>query len=94
MLNHLANCSNVNKISLNVKEADTVISKSNQKKLEGDLKKICGKKLNPIECVKYVGVKIDTNLTWQHHVNDLSIKLNRASALLSKITKYVSLLLI
>ena len=78
MLNHLANCSNVNKISLNVKEADTVISKSNQKKLEGDLKKICGKKLNPTECVKYVGVKIDTNLTWQHHVNDLSIKLNRA----------------
>ena len=40
--------------------------------------------------VKYLGVKIDTNLTWQHHVNDLSIKLNRANALLFKIRKYVS----
>ena len=68
-----------------------VIFKSKQKKLEGDLKiKLCGKRLYPTESVKYLGVKIDTNLTWQHHVNDLSIKLNRANALLSKIRKYVS----
>ena len=38
-----------------------------------------------------VGVKIDTNLSWQYHVNDLSIKLNRANALLFKMRKYVSL---
>ena len=44
----------------------------------------------PTESVKYLGVKIDTNLTWQHHVNDLSIKLNRANALLFKMRKYVS----
>ena len=42
------------------------------------------------ESVKYLGVNIDTNLSWQHHVNDLSIKLNRAIALLFKIRKYVS----
>ena len=40
--------------------------------------------------VKKLGVKIDTNLLWQHHVNDLSIKLNRANAVLFKIRKYVS----
>ena len=34
------------------------------------------------------------NLTWQHHVNDLSIKLNRANALLFKIRKYISLKII
>ena len=28
---------------------------------------------------------------WQHHVNDLSIKLNKANALLFKMRKYVSL---
>ena len=44
----------------------------------------------PTKSVKYLGVKIDTNLTWQHHVNDLFIKLNRANALLFKIRKYVS----
>ena len=68
-----------------------VVFKSKRKKLEGDLKiKLCGKRLNLTESVKYLGVTIDTNLTWQHHVNDLSIKLNRANALLFKIRKYVS----
>ena len=34
----------------------------------------------PTESVKYLGVKIDTNLTWKYHVNDLSIKLNRGTS--------------
>ena len=69
-----------------------VIFKSKQKKFEGDLKiKLCGKRLYPTESAKYLGVKIDTNLSWQDHVNDLSIKLNRANALLFKMRKYVSL---
>ena len=67
-----------------------VICKSKQKRFEGDLKiKFCGKRLYPTESVKYLGVKIDTNLSWQYHVNDLSIKLNRANALLFKMRKYV-----
>ena len=62
-----------------------VIFKSKHKKFEGDLKiKFCGKRLYPTESVKWLGVKIDTNLRCQYHVNDLSIKLNRANALSSK----------
>ena len=69
-----------------------VIFKSKQKKFEGDLKiKLCGKRLSPTESVKYLGVKIDTNLSWQYHVNNLSIKLKRANALLFKMRNYVSL---
>ena len=91
-LKHLLNWLNANKISLNVKKTEMIIFKSKQKKLEGDLKiKLCGKRLYPTESVKYLGVKIDANLTWQHHVNDLSTKLNRANALLFKMRKYVSL---
>ena len=69
-----------------------VIFNSKQKNYEGDLKiKLCGKRLYTTENVKYLGVKIDTNLSWQYHVNDLSIKLNRVNALLFKMRKYVSL---
>ena len=69
-----------------------IIFKSKQKKFEGNLKiKLSGKRLYPTDSVKYLGVKIDANLTWQHHVNDLSIKLKRANALLFKTRKYVSL---
>ena len=91
-LKHLLNWLNANKISLNVKNTEMIIFKSKRKKLEADLKiKLCGKRLYPTESVKYLGVKIDANLTWQHHVNDLSTKLNRANALLFKMRKYVSL---
>ena len=59
-----------------------VIFKSKQNKFEGDLKvKLCGKRLYPTESDKYLGVKIDTSLSQQYHINDLSIKLNRANAL-------------
>ena len=93
-LKHLVNLLNANKISFNVKKPKSKEKKfeSKQKKFEGDLKiKLCGKRLYPIESVKYLHVKIDTNLSWQYQVNDLSIKLNRTNALLFKMRKYVSL---
>ena len=90
-LKRLVNWLNANKISLNVKKTEIVIFKSKQKKFEGDLKiELSGKRLHPTESVKYLGVKIDTNLSWQYHVNDLSVKLNRANAVLFKMRKYVS----
>ena len=89
-LKRLVNWLNVNTISVNVKKTEMVIFKSKQKKFEGDLKiKLSGKRLYPTESVKYLGVKIDTNLSWQY-VNDLTVKLNRGNALLSKMRKYVS----
>ena len=67
------------------------IFKSRQKKFKGDLKvRLCGKRLYPTEGVKYFGVKTDPNLNWLCQVNDLSVKLIRANALLFKIRKYVS----
>ena len=40
--------------------------------------------LYPTENVKYLGLKIDTNLIRQYHVNDFFIKLSRVNALLFK----------
>ena len=90
-LKGLVNWLNANKISPNVKKTEMVIFRSNQKKSDDDLKiKLSGKRLYPTESVKHLGVKIDTKLSWQYHVNDLSVKLNRANALLFKMGKYVS----
>ena len=89
---HLVHWLNANKISLNVKNTEMAIFKSKQKKFEGDLKiKLCGKRLYSTESVKCLGMKIDANLIWEHHVDDLSIKLSRANALYFKMRKYVSL---
>ena len=68
-----------------------LIFKSKQKKFEGDLRiKLCGKRLNPTESVNYLGVTIDTNLSWQYHVNNL----NRANAFLFKMRKCVRLIIL
>ena len=40
--------------------------------------------------VKYLGISIDENLQWKHHVNDVSTKLIRANAILFKIRNYVN----
>ena len=60
-----------------------VIFKSKRKKFNNTVKiKLTGKRLYPTESVKCLGVEIDQHLTWQHHINDLSVKMNRANALL------------
>ena len=62
-----------------------------QKKFKHDLKvRLCGKRIDPTESVKYLKVKIDANLIWQYHCNDLSVKLNRVIALLYNTRKYVT----
>ena len=38
----------------------------------------------------YTGVKIDGNLSWKSHIDDLSVKLSRTSALLFKIRNLVN----
>ena len=67
-----------------------VIFKSKRKKSTDIVKiKLSGKKIYLTAIVKYLGVKIDQCLTWQHHINDLFVKLNRTNALLFKIRKFV-----
>ena len=39
---------------------------------------------------KYPGLKINENLNWHHHKNDLAAKLNRANELLFKIRNNVN----
>ena len=67
---------NANKISLNVKKKLRYWfwNRSKQTKFEDDLKiKLRGKRLYPTVSVKYLVLKIDTDVNWKYHVNDLSI---------------------
>ena len=67
-----------------------VIFKSKIRKFNDTVKiKLKGKRICPTASVKYLGVKIDQHLTWQHHTNDLSVKLNRTNAPLFKTRKFV-----
>ena len=87
----LSNWLNANKTSLNAKKTETIIFKSRRKKYEGVIKmKLNRQRLHSSNNVKYLGIKIDENLNWKHHVNDVSTKLIRANAILFKIRNYVN----
>ena len=51
--------------------------------------KLTGKRIYRTASIKYLGVKIDQNLTWQYYINNLPFKMNRNNSLLFKIRKFV-----
>ena len=53
--------------------------------------KLTGKRLYPSNSVKYLGVRIDKFLHWHDQVNNIAVKLNKANALLFKITNFVKM---
>ena len=82
---------NANKISLNVQKTELVIFKHQRKKTYSEVKiKLSRKRLYPTDSLKYLGIRIDENLNWKHHVSDIAIKLNRANAVLFKIRNFVN----
>ena len=91
-LKNLSKWINANKISLNVKTAETIVFKSGKKKYEGVIKlKLNRQRLHRTNNVKYLGIRIDENLNWKHYVNDVSTKLIRVNSILFKIRNYVNL---
>ena len=61
-----------------------------EKKFNDKVKiKLIGKRIYPIARVWWIGVKTDQCLSWQRHINDLSVKLNKANPLLFKIREFV-----
>ena len=82
---------NANLISLNAGKTEFVIFRSKRKKIDYDIKlKLNGKRLFPSPFIKYLGLMIDENLSWNQHIDELSKKLNRANGMLSKIRHYVN----
>ena len=78
---------NLNKLSLNVNKTQLILFHSKYKKL--DLKncsiKLSGKKLLPLDYVKYLGIYLDKHLSWDYHISQLSKKLSRSNGILSKL---------
>ena len=41
------------------------------------------------EFIKYLGILIDNNLTWKHHIDHITIKISRTIGLISKLRHVV-----
>ena len=81
-----------NKLSLNIEKSSYVIFHPCQKKISSDfnlvIDDVCLKKERSI---KYLGVYIDSNLSWKPHIEYISKKLKRSLGILSKIRYYIDI---
>ena len=90
-LKELSSWRNANKIALSATKTEVIIFKNKRKTDLSKLNlKLCRKKIHPIESARYLGVIVDESLNWKKHVNDISHKLIRDNAILSKIKNYVN----
>ena len=81
-----------NKLSLNVEKSSFIIFHSAQKKLNYDPPiKINNMTLKHDEQIKYLGIMMDTHLTWKPHIAYISQKIKRNIGLISKVRHFVTL---
>ena len=81
----------VNRLSLNIDKTNFVIFHPFNKPLKYNVTiKINKKALNEKKSIKYLGMLIDSTLSWKEHVSYLSKKLSRAVGILYKIRPFVN----
>ena len=84
-----------NRISLNTDKTEIIIFKNKNKKINKKLNfRISGQKIKPTNAVKYLGVILEENLSWDKHLNILNKRLGCAIGILTKLRHYVPKMLL
>ena len=82
---------NANKIALNVAKTEIILLKTRNKNYDADLKiKLYRKRIHASPYVKHLSVFIDENFNWKKHINEISTKLIKGNARLSKLRHFVN----
>ena len=81
----------VNRLSLNIDKTNFVVFHPFNKPLKHNITlKIQKKAISQKQSVKYLGIMIDSGLTWHDHIDTLSKKISRSIGLLYKIRHFVN----
>ena len=77
----------LNKLSLNADKTELIFfhSQRNSMSYENISIQFDGKKLYPVDKVKYLGMYLDKYLSWNYHLENLCQKLSRANGIISKL---------
>ena len=80
-----------NRLALNISKTNYVIFHQPSIKINEFIKiKLGWKAINQVNCIKYLGIFIDSTLSWKPHVTELSKKLARNCGIFFKIRHYVN----
>lgn len=81
----------VNKLSLNVDKSNFVVFHPPQKKVGYSINLLINDNILRHEnCIKYLGIIIDSNLNWKEHVHERGNKISRGVGILSKLHHFVT----
>ena len=87
----VSNWLTANKLSLNVSKSYFVLFNSTRKKLMTNVKlKINDENIEEKPYTKYLGVLIEKNLTWFHHIHHVNLKLSKGIGIFCKLRHLVS----
>ena len=79
-----------NRLALNIDKTNFVIFHSPHVKVpESIVITFCRKKIQRENCVKFLGILPDSNLSWKYHINELLKKLSRTIGIFYKIRYFV-----
>ena len=82
----------VNRLSLNIDKTNFIIFHPYNKPLNQHITlKLHKKALSEKDHIKYLGIMIDSTLTWQTHIDKLSNKISSASGILYKIRPFINI---
>ena len=82
---------NVNRLSLNIDKTNFIIFHPYNKPLKHHITiKINKKAINEKEYIKYLGVLIDSTLSWKYHIANISKKISRSIGIMYKLRPYLS----
>ena len=77
---------NANKIALNTSKTEYIVFGHSSKSLPDPPKlKIGGKRIHQSKTIKYLGVLIDSDLSWKSQINSIGIKLKQMNGIIAKL---------
>ena len=91
-LNKLYLWLNVNRLSLNIDKTNVIVFHPYNKPIKKSITiKINNKAIEEKEYIKYLGVLIDSTLSWKHHVSNISKKISRSIGIMYKLRPFLPL---
>ena len=83
---------NVNRLSLNIDKTDFIIFHPYNKPVKQKITiKINKKAINEKENIKYLGVLVDSSLSWKYHISSLTKKISRSIGIMYKLRPFLTL---
>ena len=90
-LNKLYLWLNVNRLSLNIDKTNFIVFHPYNKPIKKSITIKINKAIIEKEYIKYLGVLIDSTLSWKHHVSNISKKISRSIGIMYKLRPFLPL---